>query len=298
MNAVRGVALLVVLWAVALAAILLGGFAAMARTEIVQARYQRDHAEARYAAEAGLARAVAALRENDPARRWIPDGRPYTFRFEEAEVRVEVTDESGKLDLNAADAPALRRLFAAAGADPARAEALADAVLDWRDADDLVRAHGAEAEAYRRAHLPYGPRNGPFVTLDELRRVLGMDAELYRRVSPALTLWSGRNLPNPAYASALALQALGGIDAARAAGLVTARRQPEAAQQGLAPLLGDLPGAAALMAAGSSFTHSIRAEATLPDGARAVLHATVRLQGGLAGAPPYVVLRWQEGEEG
>ncbi|MCE5231945.1 MAG: type II secretion system protein GspK [Mizugakiibacter sp.] len=298
MRRTRGIALLVVLWAVALTAILLGGFAAMARTEVLQARYQRDHAVARYAAEAGLARAVYALRENDPARHWVADGRAYAFRFDDAEVRIEITDEAGKVDLNAADAPALRRLFAAAGADPARVEALADAVLDWRDVDDLARAHGAEAEAYRRARLAYGPRNGPFVTLDELRQVLGMDPALYRRVVPALTLWSGRNLPNPTYASALALQALSGIDAARATGLVTARRQPDAARQGLAPLLGDLPGASALMAAGSSFTHSIRVEATLPDGARAILRATLRLQGSLAGAPPYVVLRWQDGEEG
>ena len=45
---------------------------------------------------------------------------------------------------------------------------------------------------------------------------------------------------------------------------------------------------------GSGTTHSIRSEATLADGTRAVLRATIRLQAGQA--QPYAVLRWQEGE--
>jgi len=43
-------------------------------------------------------------------------------------------------------------------------------------------------------------------------------------------------------------------------------------------------------------THSIRSEATLADGTRAILRATVRIQGIRPGALPYAVLRWQEGE--
>lgn len=46
----RGVALLVVLWACTLLAILLGGYAAMARTEGLQARYQFEQTRAHYAA--------------------------------------------------------------------------------------------------------------------------------------------------------------------------------------------------------------------------------------------------------
>jgi general secretion pathway protein K len=41
-------------------------------------------------------------------------------------------------------------------------------------------------------------------------------------------------------------------------------------------------------------THSIRSEATLADGTRALLRATIRLQAGQV--QPYTVLRWQEGE--
>jgi general secretion pathway protein K len=44
-------------------------------------------------------------------------------------------------------------------------------------------------------------------------------------------------------------------------------------------------------------TDSIRSEATLADGTRAVMRATMRLQAGQAGAQPYAVLRWREGDE-
>ena len=74
-------ALLVVLWATALLTIMLAAYAVTMRTEGLQARYQFDQARARYAAEAGIARAVYGLREPDPKRRWMGDGRPYTFRF-------------------------------------------------------------------------------------------------------------------------------------------------------------------------------------------------------------------------
>jgi general secretion pathway protein K len=55
------------------------------------------------------------------------------------------------------------------------------------------------------------------------------------------------------------------------------------------------PGVAGLFA-GNGVTHSIRSEATMADGTRAVLLATVRLQGVRPGAQPYAVLHWREGD--
>ena len=52
----RGVALLIVMWALTLLAIMLGGYAMLARTEGMQARYQFAQAQAHYAAEAGVMR--------------------------------------------------------------------------------------------------------------------------------------------------------------------------------------------------------------------------------------------------
>ena len=54
-------------------------------------------------------------------------------------VQVEVEDEARRLDPNVVP-DALPALLARVGLDPL----LADAILDWTDADDEARPHGAE----------------------------------------------------------------------------------------------------------------------------------------------------------
>jgi len=277
----RGVALLVVLWACTLLAILLGGYAMLARTEGMQARYQFAQVRAHYAAEAGVMRAIYAMQDPSPRTRWVPDGRNYDFPYEGAKVKLAVVDESGKVDLNASSPDVLRGLFRAAGANDNAATELAKHVVEWRSfgrgPDDLNRL----AAAYTSAGRDYSPRHAPFASIEELQMVLGMDPVLYRKIASQVTLWSGRNAPDPTYAPALALQAIPGMTPQQANAVYAAR------QQGQRPTgLGGSQGV----------THSIRSEATMPDGTRAVLRATVRLQGARAGAQPYAVLRWQEGD--
>jgi hypothetical protein len=111
----RGVAFILVLWLLALLTILLGSFALISRTEALQARHLFDTTEARYAAEAGVNRAVYQMAIPDPQLRWIPDGRAYELEFERATLAIEVTDESGLIDLNAADTLTLSNLMLSFG---------------------------------------------------------------------------------------------------------------------------------------------------------------------------------------
>jgi hypothetical protein len=61
---------------------------------------------------------------------------------------------------------------------PGMTEDVADAILDWLDADSEARAAGAEAEYYGRLNPPYGPKNGPLDSLDELLMVRGVTPQL------------------------------------------------------------------------------------------------------------------------
>jgi general secretion pathway protein K len=281
-RAQRGVALLVVLWACTLLAIMLGGYAMLARTEGLQARYQFDQAQAHYAAEAGVARAVYGLQDaSAPGSRWVPDGRPYTFRFAGAKVSVAVTGESGKVDLNSASPLVLANFFRAAGAGD-RAAAIAQAVVAWRSFAGSQDEVDQKTAAYTAAGRHYGPRNGPFASVEELRMVLGVDERLYAAVAPQVTIWSGRQSPDPATAAPLALAALPDMDLQHARELYAQR-------------MNTAPGARLVVGYGA--THSIRSEAVLADGTHAVLRATVRLQGMRASGQPYAVLRWLEGDE-
>ncbi len=74
-------------------------------------------------------------------------------------------------------------------------ENLVDAILDWRDPDDLHLVNGAEDEQYAAAGLPYGAKDGPFDSVEELGQVMGFDRELYQALAPALTVTSGQASP-------------------------------------------------------------------------------------------------------
>ncbi|MGP1666512.1 MAG: general secretion pathway protein GspK, partial [Rhodanobacter sp.] len=191
----RGVALLLVLWACALLAILLAGFAALARTEALQARYEFAGTKAHYAAEAGIMRAAYALQDTRPGQRWIGDGRTYVMNYAGAKVSISAIDEGGKIDLNTATVVVLKGLFIAAGASPQDAQLWSDRVAAWRQAG-LVGDSAGAAE-YTAAGRHYGPRHGPFVSIEELQMVLGITPALYGRVANDITLWSGALSPDP-----------------------------------------------------------------------------------------------------
>lgn len=291
----RGVALILVMWVIALMAILLGSFALIARTENLEARHMFDTTTARYDAAAGVERAIFELRNASPTDRWVADGRPYEFDYEGALVHVEITNESGKIDLNVADSTILIPLFESVGVDLTQAQALSDAIQDWRDADDIPRPYGAEAAQYAQAGLDYGPTNRPFQTVSEVQQVLGMNYDIYRRIEPAVTVYSGSSQPNPAYAPIEALRAIPGMTEALAEQIIAIRQSMPAGTTGAIGGL-TLPGGAAVMTAGGGLTYSIKSRATLPNGVSTVFDASVRVGGVSAAGRPYTVLRWRDGE--
>lgn len=280
----RGVALLVVMWACTLLAILLGGYAVLAHTEGLQSSFQFQQTRAHYAAEAGVMRAIYALQAPNIADRWTADGRIYPFAYDDAKVGVSVISESGKVDLNAATPDVLASLFRAAGVDPVRAATLSQAVIDWRSFAISQQQGAQRTAAYTAAGRDYGPRNGPFASVEELQMVLGMDPGLYETIAPDVTIWSGRSSPDATTAPLLALASVPGMDLQHAAAAIATRSAATAGN----PATG--------LVANNGITHSIRSEAVLADGTRAVLRATVRLQGFRPGSQAFAVLRWQEGD--
>ncbi|MGE5167450.1 MAG: general secretion pathway protein GspK [Deltaproteobacteria bacterium] len=295
----RGVALILVIWVIALMGVLLGSFALIARTENFEARHLFDGTTARYAAQAGIERAVYELRNPDMTQRWVGDGRPYIFEFDGAQVQVELTDESGLIDINTADDALLQGLFASVGVPPDQAAALSDAIQDWRDPDDVPRPQGAELNEYRAAGLPYAPRNAPFQTVGEVQQVLGMNYDLYEKIESAITIYGGGVQPNPAYAPLEVLLALPGMTPDLAQQLIAARQQVlpgqgAPGQPGAAGLT--LPDGTPVVANGGGNTYTIRSRATLANGASTVLDASIRLGGVGAAGQPYTVLRWDQKE--
>ena len=279
MTGMRGAALLLVLWLVALLTALVGAYALTARIEALQGRVGSRGAMAQEIARAGMEYALVRVADRNPETHWQPNGRAYAWRFDGHDVQVRIIDETGKVDLNQADVPLLSRLMQVLGEPPDASDALAAAIVDWRDADDLGQpVGGAEDGDYAAAGRPYGAKDAPFETIAELEQVLGMTPDLYARLEPFLTLYSGRGQPDSTYAQGPVLVAMG-MDATA----WLAQREVAGAA-----------GALQLVGTGSG-TYSIESRARLADGRETSLRTVVR-----AGASPvpgsaYTLLRWEEG---
>lgn len=283
----RGAALILVMWLIALLAALVGGFAMSARIESMQGRVVSQGVVAEQAARAGIEYALTRLDEQDQRRRWLPDGRSYAWRFGGARVQLRIVDEQGKVDLNGAQAPLLAGLFRAVGVERDQAERIAAAVLDWRDPDFLTQpAGGGEDKDYEAAELPYGAKDAPFETSAELQQVLGMTPRIYALVAPHITVFSGRDQPETAFAQAPVLTAMG-LDGPA----VVAQRTRWDPASGQPPAGGE---GAQFMGAQSG-TYSIWSTARLGDGRESLLRVVVRSGGtGLPGMA-YLPLQWEEG---
>jgi general secretion pathway protein K len=196
-----GIAIIAVLWVLTLLSIVAAALAFETRSTTHIARNMAENAAARAAADAGIQRAVLDLvaSPSAPANtgRFRADGTVYTWRFANSTVHISVQDEGGKINLNQANEALLAALFDSVGIDPGKAQSLADAIADFRDADNLPRPHGAEEAEYRAAGLLWGPKNAPFQAVEELQQVLGMTPEIYERVTPDLTIYSLGAAVNP-----------------------------------------------------------------------------------------------------
>ncbi len=151
------------------------------------------------AAQTGLARnetleavtllALADLADAETPVRW---GQTSEVSWLDQTYRVTWWSPDGQVDLNAAPPAMLEAAFRAA--DTERPDQLASAMIDWRDADDLISLGGAEAAAYQRAGLPE-PANRPFRHEAELANVIGVSEQLADCMARFVTLSSWREAP-------------------------------------------------------------------------------------------------------
>ncbi len=305
-TASRGIALVLVLWVIALLTVMALGLTAAQRTESTLTANALDGARFRAAADAGIAYAVlnllapppsdldprqtAGADPNQPAA-WLPDGSPHPWTFAEVPLAISVHNEASRIDLNLADANLLTALFQVLGVADDEAAALADRILDWRDEDDLKGLNGAEDPDYEAEDLPYGAKDGPFTSVEELRQVLGVSPELYRRLAPEVTVDAGVGQVDEQFASAVVLAAIQGVSLEEAQRAVVERNQPS--------LPGGVPGLASAAGGRGGPLYRIRAaraaagtgagapgEAAVPNGL--AMEALVRVEQG--GTLPFQVV--------
>ncbi len=197
----QGLALVVVLWVVSLLTIMASSFTLTIQREAATVAAVKEKAQALALAEAGLHYAVLMLLNRDTEQRWKTNNSLFVIDFALSKIRVQIADESGKIDINHAEKEQLQKLLARVGVDIEGQDKLSDAILDWRDDNDLHRLNGAEKMQYEEAGLSYTPRNKNFANIEELQMVLGMKSNIYRQLESLISVFGGSAKINPTVAS-------------------------------------------------------------------------------------------------
>lgn len=259
-NKQRGVAIVLAMGIVALAAMTATAIMVSQSTWARQSELTAEHTQAQGLVRAGVDWARAVL--NDDRRRSPVDhlGEPWALRtapvpVNNGEISGFIEDQQGAFNLNnlaadgiinRAELARFRRLLAILDL-PAK---LADALADWLDSDSEPRsADGAEDTYYLTLRPPYLAANRLLTDISELALVRGFDDKARARLRPFITALPHSTQINVNTASAEVLAAtIDGmnLDAARA--LVAQRER--AYFNSVADFANRLPGKLAVPASG------------------------------------------------
>ena len=286
----RGVALVIVLWITVLLATIALGMGQDSRTESLLVRNQLALAKARGLADGAVERAMYEhLRPPFPEKTWFPNGAVHGWEEDGARIAASIAYESGRIDVNFAREPLLKGLLmSAAGLKLEDAEVIVDAIMDWRDPDELKRTKGAEAPDYKAAGRNYLPANANFETIEELQRVLGMTPELYAKIADLITVHSRQPGIDPGGASRGVLLSIPSLTPEVVDDYIQRRDAARALGQA-APVLSQAVGYVSIGASGFHITATVR----MPDGEVFVRDVVVQPTGNPK--RPLQYLAWREG---
>ncbi|MES2440016.1 MAG: hypothetical protein V4584_13150 [Verrucomicrobiota bacterium] len=190
----RGAALMAVIWLIAILAM-----ACMATLRVISFDMELASAKvhgsrARQVAEMGIAIGSHNLvKRTDPILRHMDESTGEGYE-------VKLTSEGGRFNINYVllndDKDLLRSIFISWGIELDEAQAIADALKDWVDADNNEELKGAEKSYYEKEGRINQPFDRPFYDINEMRLVRGMD--MVEAVRPDwrnwFTIWSSGGL--------------------------------------------------------------------------------------------------------
>jgi general secretion pathway protein K len=218
----KGIALIGVLWLVALIGILALGVSLLAKSDRLSAQAAADSARAEGLADAGVFLTVHQLCDRRTVNQVPIDGQEKTLTIDGQRVTAAVQDEFGKIDINFAPDNLLESLFVSAGLSGDESKAITDSIDANRNAASQQIADALEINPIDQTQpisLTF-----PFRTLEELKSIPGISDEIFQQVRPALTVYSQQPNVQTSTAPPAVLRALPGMDAGKIQQILSARQ--------------------------------------------------------------------------
>lgn len=197
----KGIALLMVIWILALLSVIVGEFCFSMRAQVNITRNFKETTEAHYIAEAGVNAAIEQMiqqmlipvtaksaeekdlsgeeDEDEEEIQWRVNTRIPVKPYGKGEYSVWIDNEGGKVNINLADKSMLRAMLDGLNIDDSQKDIIVDSIQDWRDADDFHLTNGAEDDYYLSLPQPYECKNGLFDSVEELLMVRGVTPEIF-----------------------------------------------------------------------------------------------------------------------
>jgi general secretion pathway protein K len=190
----NGSVLIAVLWIFVALAIIALSFSKESFVEVSAARNSQSLENSYYMARAAISATVYQMLQKNALRasQQSTDQTQDAFdagvssgRFGEWTYRVDIQDESGKININNigpnsnASEEQLRALVGALGIEGQDGSIIVDSILDWIDTNSDQRMNGAEVDYYQSLNPPYKAKNGRIETLEELLLVRGVTPEYF-----------------------------------------------------------------------------------------------------------------------
>ena len=196
----QGMALLTILLLVVAITIVAGSMLANQKVMIREFELTKGQGQLREYALAGEAMATNLIAQDSQVNQvdslteaWAKPLAQQTIN--QAKVNIKIDDDASRFNVNnlyhdgKVDDTALaffQALLQANGLSPN----IAMAVLDWQDPDSDARADGGAEAAYYQStgkKMALGIANQPFISINELQHVRGMDSEGLQKLAPYLT---------------------------------------------------------------------------------------------------------------
>lgn len=213
----RGAALVIVLFIVALAAILAVEMSANLMVQVQRSTNLQSQQQAKwyaYGAEELAIKGLIQSKKDDPekttlAQPWAKQG-DVKYPVDNGTLSGQLTDLQACLNLNALGAepdpnstnktnPAHKALFAILEniedlpSDESE-EGMADSVFDWLDKNSITYRSGAEEGEYLSRQFPYMTANSLFASVSELRLIKGFNPLVMEKVLPFVCVIPGSTL--------------------------------------------------------------------------------------------------------
>ncbi|HVY07576.1 MAG TPA: type II secretion system minor pseudopilin GspK [Burkholderiales bacterium] len=236
-NRQRGVAVVMAMSVVTLAALAATAMLMTQSTWSRETELQVDHAQAETLIQAGVDWARAVLGDDRRLSNVDHLKEPWALRLppmpiDNGELAGYIEDQQGAFNLNnivvggkvsAVQLERFKRLLAFLGLPPA----LAYSVADWIDADsEQQTGAGAEDEYYLALKSPYLAANRPLTDVSELALVRGFTTEVLTRLGPFVSALPANTPVNVNTASAEVLATvIDGLDLDSARALVAQRER-------------------------------------------------------------------------